>query len=395
MSTGTSRTQLGELNIRAVIHALRRLGPSSQREIAEHAALSIPTVSVIVRGLEQRGTLRVVRTESNGRGRPRAVFDLVPDAAHAIGIHLDPALITVVALDMTGQPVKIAHDNSVDPDDPHSTLATAAGMVEQVLEDAQLPDADAVQCALAVPGRIDPTHGAIADSVWLPHWNGVPVAGILGDRLHRDVPLLKDTFAAMSGEIWVRGGELLDATSIFVYHGTGTGLGIAVDGRAVPGQSGNVGQAGRLFELLSSPGHTEAATAHDPADVVTTALAEGLLENAAGSRSPDPRHIGHAFRQLCALAETRDERALSLLQSAGDRIHRVAAVAADVLDAGFVILGGPYWELVRDLRLPHAEETIGRPAQHGRAPVRVLASALGQDAGAVGAASVVLDRRFR
>ena len=394
MSTGTSRTQLGEQNIRAVIHALRRLGPSSQREIAEHSLLSIQAVSVIVRGLEKRGMLRVVRTVSTGRGRPRAVLDLVPSAAHAVGVHIDPALATTVLMDLRGQPLEIAHDESVDAENPSATMAAAAGLVNKVLHAVPTDDAPTVQCALAVPGRVDPAQGAIVDSVWLPHWNGVPLAQLLGHHLGRDVPLLKDTFAAMSGEIWVRGGELLEATSLFVYHGTGTGLGIATGGRAVPGQSGNAGQVGRLFELLSHPAGSTHPTAHDPTEVVATAREQGILDGPFAAYG-DARHVGQAFRRLCVMAKDGDTAAYSLLRSAGARIHHMAAIAADVLDAGTVILGGPYWELVRDIRLPHAAQEIGRAGGRERTPVRVIPSALGENAGAMGAASVVLERQFR
>lgn len=82
MPTGTNRTRLGEHNIKAVIHALRRLGPSSQQDIAAQARLSVQAVSVILRRLTGRGLVREVRSESMGRGRPRVILDLVPDAAY-------------------------------------------------------------------------------------------------------------------------------------------------------------------------------------------------------------------------------------------------------------------------------------------------------------------------
>ena len=43
---------------------------------------------------------------------------------------------------------------------------------------------------------------------------------ILGEHLRMPVPVVKDTLAAVIGENWVRGGESLDSTMVFVYIGT-------------------------------------------------------------------------------------------------------------------------------------------------------------------------------
>ena len=100
MRAGTSLTGLGRYNENVVIHAFRRLGASSQRDVAASTGLSVQTVSAIVRGLQGRGLLAEVGTRVNGRGRPRTILDIVASARIAVGVHVDPSLITVVALDL-------------------------------------------------------------------------------------------------------------------------------------------------------------------------------------------------------------------------------------------------------------------------------------------------------
>lgn len=398
MTTGASRTQLGEYNIKTVIHALRRLGPSSQGDVAAQAGLSVQAVSVILRRLAERGMVRELRAESIGRGRPRIILDLVPEAAYSIGVHIDPALVTAVLLDLHGRPLQTEHCNQVDPTDPHATMDVAAGLVHRLTNRSRTTAEGVVGSALAVPGRIEPGVGAISDSVWLPQWNHVPVAELLEQRIGMRVPLLKDTFAAISGEIWVRGPALLEATAIFVYLGIGTGLGLAMNGHPMSGQSGNAGQAGRLFELLAHHGEdsrstADGATAHDPVELVRVAHARGLLDGPPPERA-DIRTVDTHFRALCHLAAEGDPTALELLHGAAARIHRMTATVADVLDAGCVVLGGPYWDLLRGTHLPDAHHAIERSARRGQMAVTVMPSALGTDAGAIGAASYVLDRHF-
>lgn len=393
MPTGANRTQLGEYNIKAVIHALRRLGPSSQQDIAAQARLSVQAVSVIQRGLTSRGMVREVRAENTGRGRPRIIVDLVPDAAYSIGVHIDPSLITAVLLDLSGTPVRTERSTQVDPSDPRRSMDVAADLVHQLIEHTGSSRDKILGSALAVPGRVDREAGAISDSVWLPRWNHAPLSSLLEARIGMPAPFLKDTVAAISGEIWVRGPALLEATTVFVYYGIGTGLGLAVDGRPMSGETGNAGQAGRLFEILTGSTEQSSTTAHDPVSLVRSAHERGLFDGPAPD-SADITAVDERFRVLCDHAADGEQGALGLLREAGQRIHHVAAVVADVLDAGVVVLGGPYWAILSNTLLADARHQIERSTTPGRTPVTVLPSVLGPDAGAIGAASRVLDRHF-
>lgn len=392
MQTGASRTQFGEYNIRAVLHALRRLGPSSQQDLAVQAGLSVQAVSVILRGLLDRGQVRELRTENSGRGRPRTILDLVPEAAFSLGIHVDPSLVTAVLLDLSGDPVRIERSAEVDPSDPEATMDEAARLSRLLIEHLGAASERIVGSALAVPGRVDLEAGAITDSVWLPQWNHAPLSELLATRIAMPAPLLKDTFAAVSGEVWVRGAEFLGANTVFVYFGIGTGLGLAIDGRPIGGESGNAGQVGRLFEALAGGPEGPGPTAHDPVSLVRTAHVQGLLSSAAPAAGDLARIDAH-FRELVDRAGSGEAEALDLLRGAGRRIHRAASIVADVLDAGAVVLGGPYWPLLRSILLPEMRRNVQDPRRSSGRP-ETLTSTLGADAGAIGAASWVLEQRF-
>lgn len=140
MTNGASRSRLREYNARTVIHALRRGGPASQSEIAERAGLSVPAVSAIMWSLTEAGCIREVRSDNPGRGRPRVIVDVVPEAAYSLGIHIDPSLITAVLLDLRGNVVEVNHSPEVDPSDPTRTLRVAAGMARAVTPDGSRGD---------------------------------------------------------------------------------------------------------------------------------------------------------------------------------------------------------------------------------------------------------------
>lgn len=391
MRIGSRVSDLGKYNENTVIHALRRLGPASQRDIAEATSLSIQTVSIIVKNLTGRGYLSEVRTVSPGRGRPYAIVDLVASARHAVGLHIDPTVMTAVVLDLRGQIVDSVTSDSIEPEDPHVTLGAGADLVKRLVKDSRVQESLVGAC-LAVPGPLD-SHGAMVDSVWLPAWSGLRLSPVMGDLLDMHVPVVKDTLAAVIGEGWVRARETLDSTLVFVYVGTGTGVGLALGGEPIRGYSGNAGEVGHMLLALASRGQDATGLDNDPVVMVQAARQQGLFRDSSPRRE-DMVGIERQFRELCEMGERGDARAAKLLEGAAGRIAQMVVMTTELLDADRVVFGGPYWELVEPWYRPAVEQALAAPSARGPHPVQVLSTAMGTHVGAIGAASVVLDDRY-
>ena len=394
MRFGTSLSDVGQYNENAVIHALRALGPSSQGDLVARTGLSVPAVSAIVRTLKQRGYLTELRTEPVARGRPRAILDLVASASYAVGLHVDPAVMSVVVLDLRGQVVRAGSSESVRPDDAMQSLDEAAILVNRVVAESGIDRDRLLGACAAVPGPIDSITGSITDTVWMPGWAGVSIGEHLARRLgspHAPIPVIKDTLAAVIGENWVRGRESLESTMIFVYLGTGTGVGVSINGEPVRGSSGNAGEIGRMLVALGESPH--AGMDNDPFVLVGQAHAQGVLSDELPSPS-DPRPLERQFRTLCRLALEGNKTADRMLRDAGSRVAEMVVMVAEVYDADTVVFGGPYWELLQPFYEEAAIAAFKRPSARGPHPVAVLSTAMGTEVGAIGAASAVLDARF-
>lgn len=393
MRFGTSLSHVGQYNENAVIHALRALGPSSQGDLVARTGLSVPAVSAIVRSLKQRGYLTELGTEPVARGRPRVILDLVPFASYAVGLHIDPAIMSAVVLDLRGTVVHAGTSEAVRPDDPLRSLDEAAGLVEGVIADSGIDRERLLGICAAVPGPIDGARGSITDPVWMPGWAGVSIGEHLAQRLgspEAPIPVIKDTLAAVIGENWVRGGESLESTMVFVYLGTGTGVGLSMNGEPVRGSSGNAGEIGRMLVAL---GESKGGMDNDPVVLVEQAHSLGVLNGALPSRS-EPRQLEDQFRLLCRLALDGDETADRMLRAAGGRVAEMVVMVAEVFDADTVVFGGPFWELLQPFYEDLAVAAFQRPSARGPHPVAVLSTAMGAKVGAIGAASAVLDARF-
>lgn len=390
MRFGASLSDVSKYNENAVIHALRALGPTSQTNIAAHTGLSISAVSTIVRNLAGQGYLTEVCTESVGRGRPRVIVDLVASASYAVGLHIDPAVMSAVVLDLRGTVVEQGSRESIDPLDPASSLDEATALINEIVARSGIDRSRILGACAAVPGPLESATGSIVETVWLPGWAGVSIEAELTRRLGTPVPVIKDTLAAVIGENWVRAGEGLDSIMIFVYLGTGTGIGLSLHGEPVHGSSGNAGEIGRMLLALGSPDMR--GMDNDPYNLIKEAQEQRIFPASASNWKP--RDLEKQLSALCGMATDGDEYAERILRAAGSRIAEMVVMVSEVFDADTVVFGGPNWAYLQPFYEQIAVAALARPSARGPHSVAVLSTAMGTQVGAIGSACAVLDARF-
>ena len=215
----------------------------------------------------------------------------------------------------------------------------------------------------------------------IPAWRGFPLRSRLADRFPGvPVRLHNDAVCMAVGEHWRGDWGTEDLLGMVV--STGVGGGLVLGGRLVHGGTGNAGHIGHLVVDPGGPscgcggrGCLE-AVARGPA-VVAWAAERGCATTDAG--------------QLAALARAGDRVAQQAFSRAGWALGVGIASAAALLDVRVVVVGGG---------LSQAGEVLWGPlraalAVHGRLGfldgLRVEPAALGQDAGLIGAAALVLE----
>ncbi|MFE7439882.1 ROK family protein [Streptomyces chartreusis] len=91
-------------NAALVLDLLRTAGPDgiSRLELAERTGLTPQAVSKITARLREDGLAAEAGRRASTGGKPRTVLRLVPEAGHAVGVHLDRDELTAVLCDLTG-----------------------------------------------------------------------------------------------------------------------------------------------------------------------------------------------------------------------------------------------------------------------------------------------------
>jgi DNA-binding Lrp family transcriptional regulator len=90
---------MGDFNQSVILEGIRRSAAGLSRiELVDITGLSAQTVTNITRRLLDDGVIAEAGRTINGPGKPRVTLRLVAESRFSVGVHLDPALITVVLL---------------------------------------------------------------------------------------------------------------------------------------------------------------------------------------------------------------------------------------------------------------------------------------------------------
>jgi glucokinase len=257
-----------------------------------------------------------------------------------------------------------------------AVLDAIRALVTEVIGQANQPIAG---LGVAAGGCIDPATGRVVDATpTLPEWAGIELGETLHGWFGAPVVVDNDANAAALGEQW-RGAAR--GINHFVYLAIGTGLGGALvhAGQLIRGRTFHAGEFGRL-----RPGWGASGCA--PAD-------RGTVENRVSGRGLAA--LANESAGTCRYAEGRDvvaaaaigePAAAQALDDLGCDLASVLASLTVVFDPEAFLVGGGLIAGICE-RFPGWLEG---PRRLAGIEASVLQSALGIDAGVIGAARLTL-----
>jgi predicted NBD/HSP70 family sugar kinase len=397
MRAGTNLPAVGGYNQTVILDAVRRATHGISRvEVAERTGLSAQTISNVCRRLLDAGLIREAGTQPSGVGKPRTIMQLQADGRFAIGVHLDPSVITVVVLNLAGDVVAHRTIPTREHVPSSETIENIVRAVREVSEAASAPAERIMGAGIAAPGPVDVRSGTVLNPPLLAGWQNVPVRDTLADRLGMPVLLEKDVTAAAVAELWMN-ADPGHANMIFFYYGTGVGAGLVVQNEAIRGFSSNAGDVGSMIVGGGGGGRDDRrwllGDAVMPRKLVREAIDRGVLDDPGIEL--DTIVVHDMYAQLAGAANVGDRAAIEILDNVAADIATSLVSLINVLDVNRVVFGGPFWAPVADFMLERVRMLV-RTSQKLIAPhpIEFLTSSIGDDVAAVGAASLVLDHAF-
>lgn len=264
--------------------------------------------------------------------------------------------------------------------------------VEAACADARITVADLAAIGIGAPGAADPETGVVLEAPNL-RWTDIPLARILADRFGRPVVLENDVNAAIVGE--ARFGAARGCSEVLgAWLGTGVGGGLLLGGKLRHGYFHTAGELGHMHAMpLNPPGSR--SLEHVCSRTAVVERLSRLIRANRPSRVPElvggdlskikSSVLAQAYREGDLLTVEVVDHAAELLGAHLGSIHTLLSLQRIVLGGGLTeALGEPFVELVA--------KHVRRVAFPERAKaVEVVATALDDDAGLLGAAALALD----
>ena len=220
----------------------------------------------------------------------------------------------------------------------------------------------------------------------IPGWRDFPLRARMAARFP-DVPvrLHNDAMTATAGEHWRGAGRGKDHVLGMVVS-TGVGGGLVLGGHLVDGHSGNAGHIGHV--VVDPNGPPCICGGQGCLEAIARGPAVALWAHENGWRE-DSRTVGTA-QEVADDAARGHPVARAALARAGHALGVAIASTTHLLDLEVVCVGGGLSQ-AGPLLFDPLEETFRRHARMEYArEVRVVPVALGQEAGLVGAAALVI-----
>jgi glucokinase len=246
---------------------------------------------------------------------------------------------------------------------------------------------DVVGVGVGLPGVTDSVNGVVHELTNVPGWIDVPLRDLLFARTGLRAIIENDANAMAFGE-WKYGAARDGRHVICITLGTGVGGALILDGRLYRGAQLGAGEIGHLsIDYRGRPGPfgNNGALEEYVGNSEISARAAALYL-AAGR--PDVRCTP---AELAQAAGEGDPIALSLWEAVGTEIGAALASVIWVLNPDTIVIGGGVARAGELLFEPIRRTICARTHAVFHEQLRILPATLGNDAGIIGNAALVLE----
>jgi glucokinase-like ROK family protein len=383
----------------SVLDVVRHEAASTRPEIMRRTGLGRSVIVQRVEELIGRGLLTEGGLGPSTGGRAPRVIRLNASAGHILVADLGATSIGVGIADLSGSLIE-QHEEPADiTAGPEAILGRVDELFAGLSSRADESLGDLWGIGIGVPGPVEFATGRPTSPPIMPGWDDYPVRERFTERLGVPVWVDNDVNLMALGE-YRAGAARGHRTAIFVKIGTGIGAGIIIDGKLHRGSQGSAGDVGHI-QVTDDPqivcrcgnvGCLEALAGG-------AALARDGTQAALDRRSPLLARLLAERGRISAAdvgwaAEHGDAASRELITMAGRRIGSMCATLVNALNPSLVVIGGGVSGVGDALIATVREMVYARSLPLATRNLLIVRSSLGDEAGRIGAATVVADQLF-
>jgi glucokinase-like ROK family protein len=379
-----------------VLEAVRLGHGRSRAEIAQHTGFSRSVIAQRLAELIGAGLVHDSDTSESTGGRPARRLRFRGEAGTILVADIGATSIDVALTDLAGTILSAQSEAADVADGPDAIL----GRVEELFEDVLGPEVEPWGIGIGVPGPVEFATGRPVSPPIMPGWNGYPVRERFVERFGVPVWIDNDVNVMALGE-WRAGVARYHANTVFVKIGTGIGAGVIADGYLHRGARGSAGDVGHVA-ISDDPaivcrcgniGCLEALTGgHALAREAEAAAASGRSSYLAAERRAGGRPL--RAEDVAEAAAHGDVVSQELIQRSGHLVGAMLASVVNFFNPSLIVIGGGVANAGDQLLAAIREAVYRRSLPLATRDLLILPSALGGQAGIIGAAAMVADEIF-
>lgn len=319
------------------------------------------------------------------------------DAKFVIGVDLGGTNVRAAVVDRNGKIVGEGRTDSKAMEGLDTTIAQIISAIRLAVEDSSADMAEMGGAGIGVPGTHRSEEGIVLWSPNFKDWNGVQLLAPIRDDIGLPVFMGNDANVAALGEYAFGAGRGAKCMVMFTL-GTGIGSGLIMNGKNWIGVTETAPEMGHHIILADGPrcscgryGCLEALARRDAIiDRAARKAHLGRHTSLIEKSDHDLRYITPAM--IAEAAAEGDAVSIETLEETGYYIGIGVANAINILNPDKVVIGGGIAQ-AGELLFGPIRRTVEVNALH--APLQaceILSAKLGDDAGVLGGAAMVLQR---
>jgi predicted NBD/HSP70 family sugar kinase len=366
----------------AVLWLIRHGEADTRAAIAQRTGLARSTVTQRIDALLESGLIYEAGDSESTGGRPPGRLAFNHRAGIVLAADLGATHSRLAVSDLSGTPLSEVAFQMDIARGPDKVLRTVHEHFLALCEECDRAPSDVRGIGIGVPGPVAFATGQPVAPPIMPGWDGFSIPDWFAEPFP-GVPVLVDNDVNIMalGEHWAhhRGVENL----LFVKVGTGIGCGIVAGGTIHRGAEGAAGDIGHIVVT-------------DDENVICRCGNIGCLEAVAGGRALALQLGAAGYKatsssDVVRLVRDGNGDAIRMVREAGRALGEVMAACVNFFNPGVIVVGGDIGEVHEQLLAGLREVVFQRSLPLATRNLRVVTSQLGDRAGVIGAASLVIE----
>ena len=379
----------------AILSLLTRQDSATIPAMAETLGISVGTATKYIGTLIDEGYLEDGGKAASVSGRRPNLYGLRADAGWFLGMDVNDRYVNLAMMDFRGN---IVRKHLVDDFALEETGAfdRFSDLLRRTLRQARSEGFLLKEICVALPGRVDTRTGESYNYFYEP---GRGLADRLQEMAGIPLCLYNDTRAMTYGEL-LKGAGSGCRNMLLINVNWGLGMGVVIDGNVYGGKSGFAGEFGHVYGFDNQIICRCGKRGCNETEISGQALQRKLVQRIrAGESSILSPHVLSSDKPL-TLNEIMDAVAredvlcIDAIEKIGLFLGQKTAGLINVFNPELVVVGGEL-AMTGDYLLNPMRMGVNKHAIHlVSEDTRICQSALGMDAGAVGACLVARSRHI-